>query len=196
MTKNRNKNKRPGGRRNRRGRGRRMGGELAKQLYEADVQVMDLVVPILESADQAYDLDSTISASVDYTNLATSYGELKYVYVTFRYFPFFSESALSTDYANGAFGVRQGVFDVGVATRTLSQVIRLPGSKLIDNKSPWTFSTPIVNSKYFPAGMTNTIVSEVPKVNFYFGWFNNASTNTNKGMLHIKLSCKARSKIE
>jgi hypothetical protein len=170
--------------------------EINKQLYEQDVQVLDLVVPILESADQAYDLDTAISASVDYTNLATSYGEIKYVSVTFRFFPFFSESSLVTDYANGAFGVRQGVFDVGVATRTLAQVIRLPGAKLIDNKSPWTFSTEIVNSNFFPAGMTNTIVSSVPKVNFYFGWFNNASTNTNKGMLHVKLVCKARSKIE
>jgi hypothetical protein len=170
--------------------------QLNKQLYECDLQVLDIVVPILESADQAYDLDTTISSSVDYTNLTTSYGEIAYISCTFRYFPFFSESALSTDYANGAFGVRQGVFDVAVATRTLAQVIRLPGSKLIDNKRPWTFSTNIVNNKFFIAGMANTLVSAVPKVNFYFGWFNNASTNTNKGMLHIKLVTRARSKIE
>lgn len=170
--------------------------QLLKQLTEVDYLVVDYAVTVNEVADVGFDLYTVISASTDYTNLLLTYGEIAYQSVTFSYIPFFTGSALATDYANGIFGFRQGVFDVGVSAKAIASLARTPGSKLIDNKSKWSCTVPIVHNKYFSSSETNTAVSDVPKFNYYFAWYNNASTNTNKGLLLIKLSIKARCKID
>ncbi len=169
---------------------------LYKQLTERDMYVIDYLVTVNETADIGYDLYTQISGSTDYTNLQLSYGEFSFRSVTFQFVPFFCGSALATDYANGVFGTRQGVFDTGVTNKTVAALIRTPGSRLIDNKTKWSMTVPILHSTFFASSETNTATSDVPKLNYYFAWLNNASTNTSKGMLAIRLKIQARSKID
>jgi hypothetical protein len=170
--------------------------QLYRQLHENDLYVIDLAVAVNETTDIGYDLYTAITASTDYTNLLITYGEIAYQSVTFSYNPFFSGSVLVTDYANGVFGTRQGVYDVGVTAKTIASLIRTPGSLLINNKQAWSRFYPIVHNGFFSSSETNTAVSDVPKFNYYFCWFNNASTNTSKGLLYIKMVVRARCKID
>jgi len=170
--------------------------ELYKQLYEKDLQVIDTYINPNDSALIAYDLYSVINTATDYSNVQTSYGEMKWIAVEFTYMPYFRYSATATDYAVGFFGTRQGVFDTTVSTKTAIQTAQLPGSKLITNKDPWKFKVPIVHNKPVSTTDTNTAQSEVPKVNFYFGWVTASTTNESAGLLHIKLLLNAYSKKE
>lgn len=171
--------------------------QLNKQLREVDMYVIDYIQGgIPDTANSAFDLYTQINTTTDYTNLVVTYGELAWMAVSFTFVPFLRNSALSTDYATGCFGVRQGIFDVTVSTKSVLNVARLPGSIDITNRNNWIYNTPIVHNEYFSATDTNTAQSEVPKVNYYFGLQNAATTNTALGFLHVRLSVKAKSKIE
>jgi hypothetical protein len=170
--------------------------QLTRQLFETDIYLVDYAFAPTDNASTGYDLYSVISLSTDYSNNALSYGEMSWLAVEFRYMPFLRYSALNTDYAIGAFGTRQGVFDVTVAAKTYQNVIREPGSLLITNKDPFDLKTPITQKRFVSTTDTNTIVSEVPKVNFYFAWSNVASTSTVLGLLHVRLLVKYRAKSD
>jgi hypothetical protein len=170
--------------------------ELYKQLYEKDLQVIDSYIEPNDTTNIGYDLYSVINTATDYSNMQTSYGEMRWVAVEFEYMPFFRYSAVVTDYALGYFGVRQGVFDTTVTAKSAIQTTQLPGSFQISNKDPWRYKTPIVHNKPISTSDTNTAQSEMPKVNFYFGYSQETSTNSSAGNLHIKLILYAYSKKE
>lgn len=168
--------------------------QLNKQLYERDFQVIDAIIAPNDAANVAFDLYTTLSSVLDYTNMQVTYGEMQWIAAEFNYVPYFQYSDVDTDSAIGCFGVRQGTFDVTVSTKTAGQIIQLPGSQVINNKKFWRFRSQIVHNNWVSTTDTNTAQSEVPKINFYFGYVTPASTNTGLGLLHIKLlmNCKAK----
>jgi hypothetical protein len=184
--------------RSRRGQGVSMSNKLQlyKQLYEKDLQVIDTLIEPNDTTNIGYDLYSVINTATDYSNMQTSYGEMRWVAAEFEYMPFFRYSAVVTDYALGYFGVRQGVFDTTVTAKSALQTVQLPGSFQISNKDPWKYKTPIVHNKPISTSDTNTAQSEMPKVNFYFGYTQDTTTNSSAGNLHIKLVLYAFSKKE
>jgi len=167
-----------------------------KQLFQVDMYVIDYTLALNETADLAADFYTTIFNSVDYTNLLLTFGEVSWQSITFKYEPYFVGSSLVTDFANGVFGIRQGVFDVTVTAKTIASTTRLPGSIQVTNKDKWATSQPVVHNHFFSTSETNTQVSDVPKINYYCNWFNNASTNTSKGLLYIRLVVHARCKVD
>jgi hypothetical protein len=166
-------------------------------LNEVDKYEVEYSIAAIDSADIGYDLYSVVLANaLGYANLLPSYGELRLHSVSFQYVPYFAHSTLITDSSIGAFGVRQGVFDVTVATKTAANVLRLPGSLMVTNKERWNFTTMLVNSPYFTNTTTNLVTTIMPKVNFYFGWFTPSTTNSSAGRLLIRVYIHAKSKID
>jgi hypothetical protein len=174
----------------------KISNQVQRQLFDADFYVVDVRFSLSDVSDIGFDLYTQVAAATDYTNIQLSYGELRFISLQLDYKPFFQYSAVSTDYAIGAFSIRQGIFDTTVTAKTVSNVLREPGSILITNKSPFTMKQQITNSKWFPSAMTNTSVSEIPKVNFYAGWQTVCSTNTGLGQMHLRLCLQARAKID
>jgi len=170
--------------------------QINRQLYEKDFQVIDGAISLPDGANTGFDLYTSINGVTDYTNLVVSYGEFQWIAVEFRYMPYFRYSAVVTDYAIGAFGVREGTFDVTVTAKSETAVLQLPGSFLVTNKDPFSYNTEIVHKTPISTSDTNTAQSEVPKVNFYVGYGTAATTNTGLGVLHVRLLVKAFSKKE
>ncbi len=141
---------------------------MQQQISEEDIHCVDVLINLQDAANVAFDQYTLVSASTDYTDLQSKYGMFKYQSCEVRFQPYFQYSSLITDSAVGVFAIRQGVFDVTVTTKTASNVARIPGSFTITNKNSWGIKFPISGS-YFPSAMTNTAVSNVPKVNLYAG---------------------------
>lgn len=166
-----------------------------QQLMTPVLRVLDLTLQIPDSANGAYDLHDTISLSNDFIALKAEYGLIKFTKLIIDMEPYFPYSALATDQAVGAFGVRQGVFDNTVTVKNLADVSTLPGSILVTNKTKHTHITPIFGD-FFASNLQNTQTSDVPKVNFYFAWDTLATTNTDKSLFRLKLVVLAKSKLE
>jgi hypothetical protein len=177
-------------------RNKKNGFTLTRQLSDVEYRVVDTYLDVSDAANNAFDLFSIFAATTDYTDLFASFGALKWVSYEFKCTPFFHNSTLITDFAVGAHGVRQGVYDVGVTIKSISGVLQLPGSIGITNKTFWQGSVPINNSRFFPARDTNTADSLVPKVNVYFGYKVLATTNTNKSLYQMRLKLLCKCKIE
>jgi hypothetical protein len=167
-----------------------------KQLKQDDTYVMDTAFALTDNTNAGYDLYTVFSSALDYTNNIATYGEMKWLSVSFEFIPFFPSTTVSTDYAIGAFGTRQGLFDITVTSKTYVNVFREPGSFGISNKEKWKCTVPIIGCPYLSSSMTNTIVSDIPKFNFYVGWLSAAATATSAGLLHVSLLAKFRCKID
>lgn len=170
--------------------------QLSKQLFEKDLYVLDIGFSLPDSGNTGYDLFSVIATGTDFTNNALSYGEYSWIAAEFNFMPYFQYSSLITDQAIGAFGTRQGVFDVTVTAKTFLNVLREPGAFLVTNKKPWSFKMPITQRRYISTSETQTITSDVPKVNFYVAYSVLATTNINLGEIHVRALVKYRAKLD
>lgn len=169
-----------------------------KQINESDYYIVDNILTLTDAVSSAFDMFTSYSAVTDYTNLVILYGEFRTVSVHFRFMPYMTAPVVATDSAVGAIAVKQGKFDTAPAAISLGGVVSLPGSILINNMIPFNYSIPLsnVNSLWYSSGMTNTIVSTVPKLIFYANYGTLATTHTNSGLLHIRIGLQCRSKNE
>lgn len=170
--------------------------QLYKQLYEADLLVIDTVYTMVDSASTGWDLYTQIAGSTDYTNALVAYGEMSWQSVEFNVVPHYHTTTLLTDFAQGAFAIRQGVFDITVTAKNFINVLREPGSFEISNKLPWFFRSPIVMKNYISTTDTNTAQSQVPKINSYCGYNVLTTTNSNQNQIHCKVLILFRAKID
>ena len=169
-----------------------------KQVRETDYYVVDNILALADAASSAFDLFTSYSAVNDYTNLQVLYGEFRTVSIAFRFMPYLSAPVVATDSANGAFSVKQGVFNTAPGSISVGGCVSLPGSILINNMVPFFLNVPLsrTDSLWYSSPMTNTITSTVPKINVFTSWSALATTNTNKGLLHIRIGLQCRSKNE
>jgi len=193
MRKNKNNN-------NNRNKGPRIPSDkmiLYRQLHEVDWREVAAAIVFTDSADTGYDLYTSIAGTADYTNMVAEYGELQYCRVEFNYSNFItSGNAVTVNIANGMFGVRQGIFDTTVTVKNAFAVTALPGSITICNNRKFNYITDIVMKNFVASSTTNLITTNVPKVNFYGGWFTAASgAITNLGYIAIRVLFKCKSKI-
>ncbi len=186
---------------------RRQRGPGAKRVHTQQ-QLLDIQVsrPVFRLIDLYYnavddtndiniDIYTLLNSSSDYADLKENFGEMRWDFIKVRAIPRIPYSATSTDCAIGAVAMRQGPYDV-VNTYTVTQVLAMPGSLLINNHDH--FQLPemrIMQRDFIPTNLTNSTSTSLPKLNLFFGWQTNASTNTGNLCMHIQLGVTAKSRI-
>lgn len=148
-----------------------------------------------DTADLNIDLFTLLASSTDFADVKENFGEMKFTFLKVRGVPRHIYTTTNSDYALGAVAVRQGPYDV-VTTYTINQVIAMPGSILINNYDH--FSLPemkIQQRQFLPTNITNSTSTSLPKLNIFFGWQTNATTNTGNLCLHIQLGMIVKSRI-
>jgi hypothetical protein len=169
---------------------------LYRQINEVDYFVVDDIIGFTDAAAFAIDIFSSISTVTDYTNLQVIYGEFKWISLEFLYIPYLTRPLVATDAAVGAFAVQQGKFNLTPGTLSLGGVVGIPGSFLINNSLSFRYNYPLANQVWYPCLTTNTITSMVPKLALQVGYGTASTTNSNKGLLLIRVNLAVRSKLE
>ncbi len=166
------------------------------QINQPVFRLIDLFYNAVDdTADINIDIFTLLSNSNDYADLKENFGEMKWDFVKVRGVPRRNFSTTGTDYALGAVALRQGPYDV-ITTYSVNQVIAMPGSLLLNNYDHFQLpEMKIAQNQYLPTNLTNSTSTSLPKLNLFFGWQTNASTNTGNLCLHIQLGVLCRSRI-
>lgn len=155
-------------------------------------RVIDTLVGFSDSANSFLNITNVLLGSTDYGDLASSYGEIKWVSYELMFVPYFIYSTTMSDYAQGQLGYTQGTF--APVNLSAANVAVIPYSFPVSNRL--SFRTPLIPIRcdWIPTTMTNTITSPVPKLTVYFGWTNLATTNTNYQVIlvRVKVFCKSQ----
>ncbi len=169
---------------------------LVEQIEKPVFRLVDLFYNAVDdTADLNIDIFTLLNSSADYADIKENFGEMKWQFLKVRGVPRHVYTTTGTDYALGAVAVRQGPYDV-ISTYSVSQVIAMPGSLLINNYDHFQLpEMPIAQQQYLPTNLTNSTSTSLPKLNVFFGWQTNASTNTGNLCLHIQLGVLCKSRI-
>lgn len=153
-------------------------------------------VTLVDSANTATDLFTSLaSGSTDYSQYRDIYSQFRLVSVIFEVMPSFLNSAVTTDVSMGMFGVKQGVFEGSPITISVSQLQTYQGSEFLHNQIPKSYKYKIYPSYWFHNNETQSLTSVIPKFIFYTSWYRMANTNTNQGLIRVRVFCQARGKI-
>ena len=169
---------------------------LDQQINQPVFRLVDLFYNAVDdTADLNIDIFTLLNSSSDYADIKENFGEMKWQFLRVNGVPRHQYSVTNTDYALGAVAVRQGPYDV-ISTYSVTQVLQMPGSKLINNFDHFYLpEMPIAQQQYLPTNLTNSTSTSLPKLNVFFGWQTNASTNTGNLCLHIQLGILCKSRI-
>ncbi len=191
----RNKNKRRG-RNNNKGRVHTQQQLLNSQIQGPVFRLVDLFYNgVDDTADLNIDLFTLLSNSLDYADVKENFGEIKIQFVKVRGVPRHQYTTTASDYALGAVALRQGPYDV-ITTYSVTQVLAMPGSLLLNNYQTFSLpEMPITQKQFLPSNLTNSTSTSFPKLNLFFGWQTNASTNTGNLCLHIQVGIQCKSRI-
>jgi len=162
------------------------------QTLKTDMFVCDGYTQLTDSAASGFDLYTFLAgSSADYTSMVGLYGMIRFDSVLIKFMPFSIYSTTASDKANGFASLIQGVYNVAPSggTATLND----PGSITIHNCVPFTLSLKIVGG-FIPSDTTNTQTSLMPKVLFTYYWNTASTTQSSKGLVHVRVlfSVKAR----
>ena len=153
-------------------------------------------VTLVDSANSAYDLFSSMaSGSNDYSQYRDIYSQFRMVSVQFDIHPAFVNSSTTTDNAIGMFGVKQGVFEGTPTTVSVLTLQTYPGSELMHNQIPKSLKYKVYPSYWFQNNETQSLNAVIPKFIFYTSWYRTANTNTNQGIIRVRVWLQARGKI-
>ena len=169
---------------------------LNKQIDRPIFRLVDLFYNAVDdTADLNIDIYTLLNSSSDFADVKENFGEIMLQFIQVRGVPRHAYTTTVTDYALGAVALRQGPYDV-VTTYSVTQVLAMPGSYLLNNYM--TFVLPemkIAQKQFLPSNISNNTSSSFPKLNLFFGWQTNASTNTGNLCLHIKVGILCKSRI-
>lgn len=169
---------------------------LTQQIDKSEFRLVDIFYNAVDdTADINIDLFTLLNSSNDFADLKENFGEMLFQFIKIRGVPRHRFTTTNTDYALGAVAMRQGPYD-NVSTYTVTQVLSMPGSVLINNYDQFSLpEMPIAQKQYLPSNLTNSTSSSLPKINIFFGWQTNASTNTGNLCLHIQVGVRVKSRI-
>ncbi len=172
-----------------------------QQLLDAQItkpvfRLVDLYYNAVDdTGDINIDLFTLLASSTDFADLKENFGEMRWDFVKVRGIPRIPYSSTASDCALGAVALRQGPYDV-VTTYTVTQVLAMPGSLLINNHDHFQLpEMAIVQRGFYPTNITNSTSTSLPKLNLFFGWQTPASTNTGNLCLHIQVGLAVKSRI-
>ncbi len=169
---------------------------LNQQIEKSEFRLVDMFYNAVDdTADINIDLFTLLSSSNDFADLKENFGEMLLQFLKIKGVPRHKFTTTASDYALGAVAIRQGPYDV-ISTYNVNQVISMPGSLLINNYDHFVLpEMPITQKQYLPTNLTNSTSTSLPKLNIFFGWQTNASTNTGNLCLHIQVGVRVKSRI-
>ncbi len=169
---------------------------LDQQIGKTEFRLVDIFYNAVDDTqDINIDLFTLLSSSNDYADLQENFGEMQFQFLKVKGVPRHKYSTTLTDYALGAVAIRQGPYNV-ISTYNVNQVIAMPGSLLINNFDNFQLPEMKIQQKQFlPSNLTNSTSTSLPKLNIFFGWQTNASTNTGNLCLHLQLGVRVKSRI-
>ncbi len=169
---------------------------LNQQISKTEFRLVDLFYNAVDdTADLNIDLFTLLSASTDYADVKENFGEMQFQFLKVKGVPRHKYTTTNTDYALGAVAVRQGPYDV-ITTYNVTQVLAMPGSMLINNYDHFILPEMKIQQRQFlPTNLSNSTSTSLPKLNIFFGWQTNASTNTGNLCLHLQLGILVKSRI-
>jgi hypothetical protein len=160
---------------------------------EVDRYVITLITGI-NNGDQVWDLYTLFVADTQYTDLQARYGMFRFDSLKIEIHSNNPNSTVSTDQQLGVLALQEGIFNTAT-TKVAGNVANIPNSRWINNVNEFFFTFRINNNSYFPSNMANTSVSEVPKVNMYYGLYQASTTGTVTSNIVFKLVLSCKSKV-
>lgn len=147
----------------------------------------------INNADQMWDIYTLFVADQQYIDLQSRYGSFRYDSLRVEVHSNNPNTTTSTDQQLGILALQEGIFNT-TTTKTYSVVANIPNSRWINNVNEFSFNYRLNSNNWFPSPMANTNVSEVPKVNMYYGVYQASTTGTVTSAIVFKLflSCKGK----